>query len=206
MPVPTDPYNFVNNTTADGDQVDARFLPLYNALNGALDNTNLASNAVTTAKITDASVTAPKIGGQAYTRVYHNTTQSLSTGVFEVLSFNTVRYERVDDMYDAAVSSRLTARRAGLYAVGAHVTIGSGGAQARALHLRKNGTDYIARNYGHTGGTDSWSGSTSTEVELAIGDYVQAVAFQSTGGSVNVSAGTATEMGNADFWMRYVSP
>lgn len=32
MPAPTDPYpNFVNGTTADADQVDARFAPLYAA-------------------------------------------------------------------------------------------------------------------------------------------------------------------------------
>ncbi len=206
MPVPTDPYNFVNGTTADGDQVDARFLPLYTALNGALDNTNLASNAVTTAKITDASVTAPKIGGQAYTRAYHNATQSLTTGVTAALSFNTLRYERVDDMYDAAAVSRLTARRAGLYAIGAHVNIASGGGGGRAVYLRKNGTDYLARQFVHTGGTNDWMASISTEVELAVNDYVEALAYQASGASINVNASTATEQGNADFWMRYVSP
>lgn len=41
MTVPTDPYNFTNGTTADGDQVDARFAPLYAILNGALAADNL---------------------------------------------------------------------------------------------------------------------------------------------------------------------
>lgn len=43
MPVPSDPYNFTNGTTADGDQVDARFAPLYAALDHALDDDNVAS-------------------------------------------------------------------------------------------------------------------------------------------------------------------
>ena len=43
MPVPSDPYNFTNGTTADGDQVDARFAPLFAALNHALDDENVAS-------------------------------------------------------------------------------------------------------------------------------------------------------------------
>lgn len=43
MPVPTDPYNFANGATADGDQVDARFAPLFAALNGGLDDTNVAA-------------------------------------------------------------------------------------------------------------------------------------------------------------------
>jgi hypothetical protein len=42
MPVPTDPYNFVTDTIADADQVDARFAPLYEALDGALDESNMA--------------------------------------------------------------------------------------------------------------------------------------------------------------------
>jgi hypothetical protein len=41
MPVPTDPFNFSNGATADADQVDARFLPLYTALAGALDDDNV---------------------------------------------------------------------------------------------------------------------------------------------------------------------
>lgn len=35
MPVPTDPYDFVNGTLADADQVDLRFKRLYDALNPA---------------------------------------------------------------------------------------------------------------------------------------------------------------------------
>lgn len=42
-PVPTDPFNFINGATADAEQVDARFAPLYAALAGALDDSNVAS-------------------------------------------------------------------------------------------------------------------------------------------------------------------
>jgi hypothetical protein len=43
MAIPTDPYNFVPGTTADADQVDARFLPLYTELAGNIDLTNLST-------------------------------------------------------------------------------------------------------------------------------------------------------------------
>jgi hypothetical protein len=49
MPVPSDPYDFVNGTIADGDQVDERFRRLYNALNPAvqgLDTSNMAIKVV----------------------------------------------------------------------------------------------------------------------------------------------------------------
>lgn len=41
-PVPTDPYTFVVETLADPSEVNARFDPLYAALNGALDEANMA--------------------------------------------------------------------------------------------------------------------------------------------------------------------
>ena len=43
MPVPSDPYDFTNGATADAEQVDARFAPLYAALDGALDDENVAA-------------------------------------------------------------------------------------------------------------------------------------------------------------------
>jgi hypothetical protein len=42
-PVPTDPYDFTNGGVADAEQVDARFAPLYAALNAGVDETNLAA-------------------------------------------------------------------------------------------------------------------------------------------------------------------
>ena len=65
MAVPTRTYNFVGGTTATADEVDTDLDALYTELNGNLDDTNLATNAVTTAKITNASVTASKIGTAA---------------------------------------------------------------------------------------------------------------------------------------------
>ena len=55
-PVPTDPYNFANGATADADQVDARFLPLYTALSAALDETNLAAALKAILGVSDAGV------------------------------------------------------------------------------------------------------------------------------------------------------
>ncbi len=60
MTLPTDPYNFTNNTTADAEQVDARFAALFAALAaGGLDVEVLASQAWTafTPTVSDTSVT-----------------------------------------------------------------------------------------------------------------------------------------------------
>lgn len=42
MPVPIDPGPFVDDALADADEVNARFSPLYAALDGALDEANMA--------------------------------------------------------------------------------------------------------------------------------------------------------------------
>lgn len=57
MTVPTDPFNFANGAIADADQVDSRFLPLYTALNGALDVDNLVSTLKEKVGVSDGSVT-----------------------------------------------------------------------------------------------------------------------------------------------------
>lgn len=56
MTVPTDPFNFTNGTVADADQVDARFLPLYTALTGALDVDNLLAAVKQKLGLSDAGV------------------------------------------------------------------------------------------------------------------------------------------------------
>lgn len=48
MSLPADPYSFTDGATADADEVNARFLPLYTALSaGGLDAEALASQAWT---------------------------------------------------------------------------------------------------------------------------------------------------------------
>lgn len=59
MPVPSDPYDFTNGATADAEQVDARFAPLYAALDGALDDENVAAFTSEVLKLTVGRVGLP---------------------------------------------------------------------------------------------------------------------------------------------------
>jgi hypothetical protein len=66
-PVQTDPFDFVNGTTADGDQVDARFLKLYQLQNPAIigiDDSNIKPLGIGTASLAANAVTAAKIEAQ----------------------------------------------------------------------------------------------------------------------------------------------
>jgi len=55
------PYTFSNNTTADANQVNANFDPLYTLVNGNLGTQNLSANSVDTSQIVDNSVNFNKI-------------------------------------------------------------------------------------------------------------------------------------------------
>ena len=67
-----DPYpDFQDGTTADPDQVDARFNTLYTLVNGNLDSDNIAADAMTADEIADDAVDR--------TKMKHGTTLS-STG------------------------------------------------------------------------------------------------------------------------------
>jgi hypothetical protein len=69
MPVPSDPFTFTTGQTADATQVNARFNPLYAALNAALDASNLANGAVTAAKLAELAVTNAKLAANAVANI-----------------------------------------------------------------------------------------------------------------------------------------
>lgn len=62
-------YNFEADTPAQADQVDAELDNIISAINGNLDSSNLAQNAVATGNIASAAVTTAKIASGSVTKV-----------------------------------------------------------------------------------------------------------------------------------------
>lgn len=67
MSIIAKPYTFSANTTISSSQVNSNFDTLYNDYNGGIAAANLATSAVTEAKIADGAVTANKLGSSAVT-------------------------------------------------------------------------------------------------------------------------------------------
>ena len=61
------PNTFSASTTALSSEVNANFDTIYNDYNGNINSDNLATDAVTTAKIADGAVTTAKLGANAVT-------------------------------------------------------------------------------------------------------------------------------------------
>ena len=139
-------------------------------------------------------------------RVFHNAPQSIPNGVWTPLTFNSERFD-TDNMHDPASNpSRLTCRTAGRYLIFAHVVFdASASGTARQVSLRLNGT-------GSGSPTPSLGGdqtpamaygkaTVATAYDLAVGDYVEVVAYHDAGAALNVvvSSNDSPEFGMVRF-------
>ena len=123
-------------------------------------------------------------------------TQSLTSGVVTVLTFDTESYD-TDGMHDTATNNtRLYAKTAGYYAISATIGFATNGTGTRGIQLRLNAAGSAS------GGTllydltfPTVSGANATVIlpqftyPLALDDYVELFGSQSSGGALNVTGG-----------------
>lgn len=120
-------------------------------------------------------------------RVYRTTAQSLTTGIGAAITFDAERFD--DDAYHSTVSntSRLTIPRDGRYLVGGHLAFAGNATGVRQGYLQVNGALPIASQLqaAATGGLETHLSLTSAYV-FAANDYLELIAYQSSGGALNV--------------------
>jgi hypothetical protein len=126
-------------------------------------------------------------------RAFHNTTQGTTNGTFLTLAFNSERFDQAGNaastMHDNATNnSRLTARHAGIFFISANLTWAANTAGDRQLYLRLNAATDIARISGSPNPSTDLGQEVSTLYALAVNDFVEARAWQSSGGALNVSS------------------
>lgn len=131
-------------------------------------------------------------------RVYNNAALTLTTGTVATLTFNTERFDSGSLHSTSSNTGRLTAPVTGLYMAGAHVSFASNATGIRLLRVRLNGSTVIGTQLMPAVSGDSTVVSVSTLYQLTAGDYVEAQAYQTSGGNLNVEAS-----GNfsPEFWM-----
>jgi len=140
------------------------------------------------------------ISGQARCSAFHNTTQSLTDSTETALSFNSEDFD-VGTLHDTSTNnSRITvpASNAGVYlAVGA-AGFAPSATGLRYIVLRKNGTTKLAMVTmpSNTAGSGTII-QVSACLSLAVADYIEVIAFQSSGGALNVGHATAREQQNS---------
>ena len=134
-------------------------------------------------------------GGGATTfigaRVYNSANIACTNAADTLLTFNSERYDTDTIHSTASNTGRLTATTAGKYHISATVIFAASATGARGLQIRLNGTTTVAivRTPAVAGGTDSTALTISTDYDLAATDYVELLAYQTSGGSLNAVAG-----------------
>lgn len=131
-------------------------------------------------------------------RVFNDANISVANNTVAALTFNSERYDSGDLHSTSVNTGRLTAPITGLYAVGACVSFASNATGIREVELRVNGTTVIAIDDrpANTGAVTVIS--IDTQYRLAATDYVEVLAFQNSGGALNVLVSASY---SPEFWM-----
>lgn len=124
-------------------------------------------------------------------RVYHSTTQAATNGAPLILAFDSESYD-TDEMHSPspADNSRLTIRTAGVYLLTAQVDFASNATGVRAAYIVVGGTLQVGGLASAAVAIDQPVTATA-QVELAADDYVEVMALQTSGGSLNVLASSS---------------
>jgi hypothetical protein len=154
--------------------------------------------APTTAALSLSQLVIPAV------RVYHSANQVITNNTFAALAFNTERFD-TDVIHDTSTNnSRLTCKTAGKYQITGHALFAANATGYRQIAIRLGGATYLAaQGIPSIGASDDHNLSVTTLYSLAVNDYVELMAFQTSGAGLNVLAS-----GNfsPEFGMAWVAP
>lgn len=122
-----------------------------------------------------------------HSRVFNSGNITLTTATLTVVTFNS---ERVDvGALHSTVSNtgRFTITDPGFYEIGGGALFAGSATGTRSLKIRLNGATTLASTTlaGLAGGNEF---GIYTEYQLAAGDYVELIAYQDSGGNLNITA------------------
>lgn len=118
-------------------------------------------------------------------RVRRTTNQAVATATFTPISFDTTFYN-VGGIWSAGSPTRLTAPVDGYYEVKGQVRWANNTTNTRGLWFQKNGTGNRIQGV-YAPAMNSLEQSTSTVIQLTAGDYIEVLAYQDSGGSLNIT-------------------
>jgi len=134
-------------------------------------------------KVTHSQMTVPSA------RVFNSANQSIADSSTVALAFNSERYD-TDSMHDTVTNNtRLTCNTTGTYSITGSVQFAANGTGRRLVQIRLNGATVIgSASVPTASGTFNTDLFVTTDYQLSATDYVELVAFQNSGGALNVLA------------------
>jgi hypothetical protein len=146
---------------------------------------------------------APFLGASGF-GAYRSISMPIPNVAWTAIAFNSERFDTVggaaSTMHDNATNnSRLTCRVAGKYLIGGHVEWAGNAVGTRRIQVRLNGANGIGNGSpAYAVGDNNPFLGVVTLWDMIVGDYVELIVLQSSGGSLDVifSANHSPE-----FWM-----
>lgn len=139
-----------------------------------------------------------------HVRVRHSADQSIANATGpHVLSFNTEDWDTSSMHSTVSNTSRLVAPQDGLYTIEGAAMWPGNATGIRALYIRVNGTTTVAQSAHGAAATYAAVTVVTATYRLQAADYVELLAFQSSGGALNV---LTFDTRSPVFSMRWVSP
>jgi len=143
-------------------------------------------------------------GGAPACRAFNSTNFSVADNTLTAITLNSERYDIGGCHSTVSNTSRLTVPSGGggIYSIGGSATFDANATGVRLLLIRLNGTTDIGANgvsSASAGGSQQIN--VSSDFRLAAGDHVELVAFQSSGGNLDVLQAGAY---SPEFWFRWV--
>lgn len=124
-------------------------------------------------------------------RVHNSANISVPNATDTILTFNTESFDTASMHSTSVNTGRITCTAAGIYVVTAVAQFAANATGARSMGLIVNGLAGTFYNFAQAP-VNSAAGATRLVVtdiiKLAVGDHVQVVAYQTSGGALNVEA------------------
>jgi hypothetical protein len=121
-----------------------------------------------------------------YADVFHNANQSVANASAVTVAFNSERIDN-DGCHDNATNnSRITIQTPGLYSLSSSLGYAANATGLRYGYIRLNGTTIIGFQTTPALSAGGAQTQIARQYRLGYGDYVEAQAYQSSGGALNV--------------------
>lgn len=144
-------------------------------------------NLTNTEDITDYLSTDTAAGSYS---VIRSAVQSIATATPTLISFDTEEFNSGSDLtWVIGTPTRVTVVTAGVYDIKAQATFAANATGTRDIELLKGGgsTSPPSRNSGVATASLTTGCMVSRTMDLAVGDYIGAYAWQNSGGNLNVT-------------------
>lgn len=127
-------------------------------------------------------------GGVISARIYNSGVFAVPNNTATAITFDSERYDTDSIHSTSSNTSRLTCKTAGKYHISTSLGYASNTTGRRYSQFRVNGTAIIALAETDCQAVGFAHHAFSTSYDLAVGDYVEVLAYQNSGGALNVVA------------------